>query len=78
MRLLLLMLGISVCVVGIGTRAEAQNYPWCAIYSGQAGGTNCGFTTFEQCMKPRAGSGVCASRTHNISLRQDRIHRRGR
>ena len=34
MRLLLLMLGISVCVVGIGTRAEAQNYPWCAIYSG--------------------------------------------
>ena len=39
MRLLLLMLGISVCVVGIGTRAEAQNYPWCAIYSeGAAGG----------------------------------------
>jgi hypothetical protein len=34
MRLLLLMLGISVCVVGIGTRAEAQNYPWCAYYSG--------------------------------------------
>jgi hypothetical protein len=29
MRLLLLMLGISVCVVGVGTRAEAQNYPWC-------------------------------------------------
>jgi hypothetical protein len=27
MRLLLLMLGIGVCVVGIGTRAEAQNYP---------------------------------------------------
>jgi hypothetical protein len=25
MRLLLLMLGISICVVGIGTRAEAQN-----------------------------------------------------
>jgi len=51
MRLLLLMLGISVCVVGIGTRAEAQNYPWCAIYSvGAVGGTNCGFITFEQCM----------------------------
>ena len=45
MRLLLLMLGISVCVVGIGTRAEAQNYPWCANYSEGAagGGTNCGF-----------------------------------
>jgi hypothetical protein len=32
MRLLLLMLGIGVCVVGLGTRAEAQNYPWCAYY----------------------------------------------
>ena len=48
MRLLLLMLGISVCVVGIGTPAEAQNYPWCAIYGGfDDGGTNCGFTTFQ-------------------------------
>jgi hypothetical protein len=37
MRLLLLMLGISVCVVGIGMRAEAQNYPWCAYYGGKEG-----------------------------------------
>jgi hypothetical protein len=56
MRLLLLMLGISVCVVGIGTRAEAQNYPWCAYYSGK-GGTNCGFITFEQCMETARGLG---------------------
>ena len=56
--LLLLMLGISVCVVGIGTRAEAQNYPWCAYYSGDAGGgTNCGFTTFQQCMETARGLG---------------------
>jgi len=33
MRLLLFMLGIFVSIVGIGTRAEAQNYPWCAQYS---------------------------------------------
>jgi len=58
MRLLLLMLGISVCVVGIGTRAEAQNYPWCAYYSGRGGGgTNCGFITFEQCMETARGLG---------------------
>jgi hypothetical protein len=59
MRLLLLMLGISICVVGIGTRAEAQNYPWCATYSegGAGGGTNCGFTTFEQCMATASGLG---------------------
>ena len=30
MRLLLLILGIGVGVVGIENRAEAQNYPWCA------------------------------------------------
>jgi len=57
MRLLLLMLGISVCVVGIGTRAEAQNYPWCAYYSGRSGGTNCGFMTFQQCMDTARGLG---------------------
>ena len=32
MRLLLFTLGISVGVVGIGNRADAQNYPWCALY----------------------------------------------
>ena len=32
MRFLLLVLGIGVYVVGFGTRAEAQNYPWCAYY----------------------------------------------
>ena len=58
MRLLLLMLGISVCVVGSGTRAEAQNYPWCAYYGGKTGGgTNCGFTTFQQCLDTVSGIG---------------------
>jgi len=59
MRLLLLMLGIGVCVIGIGTRAEAQNYPWCALYSEGAagGGTNCGFISFEQCMATARGLG---------------------
>jgi len=59
MRLLLFVLGISVSIVGIGTRAEAQNYPWCAYYSmgDDGGGTNCGFTTFEQCMETARGLG---------------------
>ena len=34
MRLLLFVLGIGAGVVGIGNRAEAQNYPWCAYYGG--------------------------------------------
>jgi hypothetical protein len=65
MRLLLLMLGISVCVVGIGTRAEAQNYPWCAEYSGKMGGAmNCGFVSFEQCMMTIRGmGGFCVGNT---------------
>ena len=53
MRLLLFLL--ATCVgIGIGTHAEAQNYPWCAAYSGGdtgGGGTNCGFTTFQQCLE---------------------------
>jgi hypothetical protein len=47
MRLLLFMLGIFVSIVGIRTRAEAQNYPWRAQYSGGGGGMNCGFATFN-------------------------------
>jgi Protein of unknown function (DUF3551) len=59
MRLLLFVLGIGVGIVGIGNRAEAQSYPWCAIYSGGAagGGTNCGFISFEQCMATARGLG---------------------
>jgi Protein of unknown function (DUF3551) len=59
MRLLLFMLGIGVGILWIEKPAEAQNYPWCAIYSEGAagGGTNCGFTTYEQCMDTARGLG---------------------
>jgi len=50
MFVLVLLLG------AIGTSATAQNYPWCAHYSG-LGGTNCGFTTYEQCMATISGMG---------------------
>jgi hypothetical protein len=42
MRFLLFVLGICVGLVGIGSRAEAQNYPWCAIYGTGFEGTNAG------------------------------------
>ena len=65
---LLLMLGICVGIVGIGSRAEAQNYPWCAIYSG-IGGENCGFTTLEQCMETARGLGsLCQPNTQYVPL----------
>ena len=41
----------------LGSRAEAQNYPWCARYGNGFGGTNCGFTTFAQCMATVSGIG---------------------
>jgi len=31
--------------------------PWCADYSGRAGGTNCGFYSFQQCLATVSGIG---------------------
>jgi len=64
MRLLLFILGISIGIVGIENRAEAQNYPWCAYYSGSFGGTNCGFTTFQQCLDTVSGIGGFCQRNN--------------
>ena len=33
-------------------------YPWCAVYGGRAGGaSNCGFSTWQQCMATVSGIG---------------------
>ena len=66
MRILLLTLGILAAITAIGTGAQAQNYPWCAIYGGGSagGGRNCGFNTFEQCMATISGiGGTCQQNT---------------
>jgi Protein of unknown function (DUF3551) len=57
MRLLLFMLGICVGIRGVGSPAEAQNYPWCLIYGTDFGGKNCGFITFQQCQDTVSGIG---------------------
>jgi Protein of unknown function (DUF3551) len=57
MRLLLFILGISVGVVGIENRVEAQNYPWCAMLSMGDQAVNCGFLSAEQCMATVRGIG---------------------
>jgi hypothetical protein len=68
MKLLLVLAGICAVLLSMGTRAEAQNYPWCAIYSGfDDGGTNCGFTTFQQCMDTARGMGsLCQPNTQYV------------
>jgi hypothetical protein len=66
MKALLFILGILTAAILMGTPAQAQNYPWCAFYSGSGmgGGRNCGFTTFEQCMATISGiGGTCMQNT---------------
>jgi hypothetical protein len=67
-RLAILVLGILLGVAAAGP-AHAQNYPWCAHYSGSlgGGGTNCGFLTFEQCLATVSGiGGICMRNTQFI------------
>ena len=59
MRLSLFILGVVAFVVCIERPAAAeQDYPWCAYYNRDAGGaTNCGFSTFQQCLATVSGAG---------------------
>ncbi len=66
---------VLTLVVGswmVASTAEAQNYPWCAQYSGRGGGgQNCGFSTFEQCMATVSGiGGFCNRNTQYIPHRR--------
>ncbi len=67
MKALLFVTGILFAAGAVSTRAEAQNYPWCAYYSGRGGGTNCEFTTYEQCMATVSGiGGFCNINTQYV------------
>jgi len=59
MKLTLFVVGILTTAIATGTPAVAQNYPWCAQYSGgrSGGGMNCGFVSFDQCMATVRGIG---------------------
>jgi hypothetical protein len=57
MRSLLFALGILLAAASVASRAEAQNYPWCANYGDGFGGTNCGFATLQQCQATISGIG---------------------
>jgi hypothetical protein len=64
MRVWLATIGICAAMAAFGTCAEAQNYPWCANYGASMGegGTNCGFTTREQCLATVSGIGGSCDR----------------
>jgi Protein of unknown function (DUF3551) len=60
MRLFLFILGILVGLIGIENRAEAQNYPWCAMLNMGDQAINCGFVSHAQCMATVSGiGGLC-------------------
>ena len=57
-----ILAGFSVVALS-GSQAQAQNYPWCSNFSDGAG-SNCGFSTYQQCLATATGSGgVCERNT---------------
>jgi hypothetical protein len=57
--LTLIALATLAASLGLATAASAEiYYPWCARYGGDMGGaSNCGFSTYEQCMATVSGVG---------------------
>jgi hypothetical protein len=43
--------------VSQGYQKPYDPYPWCAVYGGSFGGSNCGFVTWQQCMATVSGVG---------------------
>jgi hypothetical protein len=67
MRILLIPLAIFAMTAGVGTRAQAQNYPWCAIYDVGDAAYNCGFVSREQCLATVRGiGGFCNANTQYV------------
>jgi hypothetical protein len=58
MRKFIRLFGIATLLSICTAPANAQNYPWCAQYTGSMGGSiNCGFTSFAQCQADVSGIG---------------------
>jgi hypothetical protein len=63
MRFCVFLVSSIIGLAGAATVAQAQNYPWCAYYGEDMGGSsNCGFATFEQCMAALSGNGGFCNR----------------
>lgn len=78
MKALIIATGLVVAAGALPSGAQAQNYPWCAVYGGRDGGAqNCGFTTFAQCMATLSGmGGFCNRNTQFVPPPGPRAHYR--
>jgi len=75
--LFLALLGL----LALAPPASAQiYYPWCAQYGGGmgGGGTNCGFSTIEQCRATVSGVGGFCVRNSFYTGNPDRLGKRAR
>lgn len=69
MKLTALALAAFVAAAA-STGAQAQNYPWYAVYNMGDNAYNCGFTTYEQCKVTISGiGGFCERNTQFQPLR---------
>ncbi len=73
---------LAVPAVLVSAAAHAYDlpydpYPWCAVYSGDAGGaSNCGFLTIEQCRATVSGIGGFCEPNQFYNPRQASAHTR--
>jgi hypothetical protein len=55
---LTIVLAASAATMMAPPAAQAATYKWCAYYWGRGGGgTNCGFSTYQQCKDTVSGIG---------------------
>ena len=74
-----LTLAALAASVLIAPAAGAQtNYPWCAQYGSDNDGTNCGFSTLEQCRWALSGNGGFCVRNpfYEDAAKQERLARK--
>ena len=79
-----MLLAGCAAVFGVAPPAFGQNYPWCSNFH-DGGGTNCGFSSYEQCMATAQGSGGTCTRNNVYTApagaapadRAPRKHRQG-
>lgn len=77
MKTTLYLCGVLSVTALIGTPAHAQTYPWCAFYTGPFQATNCGFSTYQQCMATISGiGGYCQPNTMYVPPSARHRHRR--
>ncbi len=79
MKRLLLGAALLGAISGFGTRADAQNYPWCAVLNMGDWTSNCGFVTEQQCRTSVSGiGGFCMRNTTYAPPVPVWVPRRGR